>query len=493
MPEFTCPTCQQEVDYLIGLVTLDDGREVFRCNHCQAVHDLERTKPGIPPRWQHQEEAFNRAAAFPYWALFMGMGTGKSRVAIELLAARRQQAPYALVVCPHSVLGVWTEEAAKYDPHLPVVLLDQSGPDQKVKTLWANRKAYGRCLFAVSYESVWRPGVGEALRRLAPQFVILDESHRAKSPGSKVSKYLFHLGKHAAFRLLLTGTPMPNSPLDIYAQFRFLDPSVFGTSFKDFAARYAVPGFFPGQVQEFINQGELAEKIASRAYQIETDDAVDLPPAVDVVRYTDLESRARTLYRQLKKDFVLELDEGTLTANNALTKLLRLHQLCGGLLELDGGTSMVVSQAKRSLLADVLDDLAQEEPVVIFCLFRHDISTARAVCREKGRSVAELSGSCNELALWKKGERNALVVQIKSGGVGIDLTRSHYAIYYSLGFSLGDYLQSRARVRRPGQTAEHVINIHLLVRSSVDTEIMAALHDKQDVVQRVLEGVKEAV
>jgi SNF2 family DNA or RNA helicase len=187
---------------------------------------------------------------------------------------------------------------------------------------------------------------------------------------------------------------------------------------------------------------------------------------------------------------VAELEGGYVTAANAGIRIMRLQQLTGGTLRaqnLDGSDSVQrVSEAKEGLLRDILEDI--DEPVVIFGRFHTDLDAAhRAV---GGEQSLELSGRANHLAAWQAGEGNALVVQVQSGGVGIDLTRARIAIYYSLGYSLADYMQSRARLHRPGQTRS-VEYIHLIVRRSVDELVYTALAARADVVASVVEQMRE--
>ncbi|MBE0656622.1 MAG: DEAD/DEAH box helicase, partial [Bryobacteraceae bacterium] len=123
------------------------------------------------------------------------------------------------------------------------------------------------------------------------------------------------------------------------------------------------------------------------------------------------------------------------------------------------------------------------------CRFHKDLEAVNRVADETGRRSLELSGRADELQLWQAGGAPVLAVQIDSGGVGVDLTRARYAIYYSLGFSLGSYEQSLARIHRPGQTRP-VTYIHLLAEGTVDQKVMTALARRSDVVNSVLQQMK---
>jgi SNF2 family DNA or RNA helicase len=136
-------------------------------------------------------------------------------------------------------------------------------------------------------------------------------------------------------------------------------------------------------------------------------------------------------------------------------------------------------------LEDRLGDLAATEPVVVFCRFRNDLAEVQAAAKSLGREYAEVSGSRKDLERWQSGDAVILGVQIQSGGLGIDCSRAAYAFYYSLGFSLGDYQQSLARLHRPGQT-RCVRYYHLVCKDSVDEQVYAALRSRQNVIEAVL-------
>jgi SNF2 family DNA or RNA helicase len=198
---------------------------------------------------------------------------------------------------------------------------------------------------------------------------------------------------------------------------------------------------------------------------------------------------ARRAYRSLKRNLMAEIDVGEVTAANALVKLLRLQQITGGYIRTDDGQDVQIDSAKMNLLRDVLEDIDPQEPVIVFCRFHKDLEAVNRVADETGRRSLELSGRMDELKQWQAGEAPVLAVQIDSGGVGVDLTRARYSIYYSLGFSLGSYEQSLARIHRPGQTRP-VEYIHLLAQDTVDEQVMAALARRSDVVNSVLQQMK---
>ena len=145
--------------------------------------------------------------------------------------------------------------------------------------------------------------------------------------------------------------------------------------------------------------------------------------------------------------------------------------------------------ASRGFSGVRLEDIGAEEPVVVFCRFHGDLDAVHDACKTVGYASLELSGRRDELARWQSGEAQVLAVQISSGGVGVDLTRARYSIYYSLSFSLGEYDQALSRVHRPGQTRS-VEHIHLVARQTVDEKILRALEKRAEVIQAILAEIK---
>jgi SNF2 family DNA or RNA helicase len=417
--------------------------------------------------WAHQEEAAAWLADREAGMLAMDMGTGKTFTA--LLA-----------------IGLGGAEIVHLD-------LCSGTAEARAARLKAALLVPGRTLVVtVNYEAVWRQRLATQIEAVQWAAIVLDESHRIKSPGGKASRWLARLAARqpAARRLCLTGTPMPHSPLDLYGQFRFLDPQVFGSSYTRMRARYAeCDARFPSKVKYWRNQDELAAKLDAHSWRVAADDVLDLPESMHEVVPVTLSPKVQRYCRTLEREMTAEIEAGTVTASNALTKLLRLRQASCGYARVDGSTGVVPidgTPSKRLALADRLEDMPSAEPVVVFCQFRSDLDDVAAVARELGREYAEVSGERKDLQRWQDGDATILGVQIQSGGVGIDLTRAAYAFYYSLGYSLGDYEQSLARLRRPGQT-RCVRYYHLVCTGTVDEQVYAALRERRNVVDAVLQ------
>jgi SNF2 family DNA or RNA helicase len=453
-------------------------------------------------RWQNQEEAVQFALSHPAVMLDMEMGTGKTRSALDAVFLR-EDVHTVLIVCPKAVIPVWRENLTKFHSGDKWYCWDERTGTIKQKAdkllQWIHDcQGFDKYFIVLNYDIVWRREMGELLKMFTFDTIILDESHRAKAAGTKVSKYLALIGKKAKYRMCLSGTPMANSPLDVYGQYRFLDPSIFGTNHSRFLDSYAVMG---GPERKFIvgykNQQELSRKFKSIAYTCKMSDIADrlkLPDALPPIqRYVDIPSKDMKTCRQLGEEFIAECGSGVVTVNNVLVKMLRLQQITSGFCftqedVFDSAKVEELNTAKQDELLEILSDLSPLASLVVFAVFRHDIGVAIESARKSKREAFELSGEKNELEEWKKAEPGAvIVVQIQAGAEGVDLTKANHAVYYSLPHSLALYNQSRARLYRPGQTRP-VSFIHLLARDTIDESMYSALMNKKDVVESIKDG-----
>lgn len=475
----------------------------------------------VPPRWPAQEEALQFALGRPACMLDMEMGTGKTRVAIDAIMAR-PEVRTVLVVCPKAVMGVWPRELEKYAEEGSYCIFQRKPGETVQRTaarLWDFLNAENRPggaattvdsrkrVIVINYDSVWRNPLGDYLVRVADHhgidMVVLDESHRAKAAGSKVSKYLAMLGRRVPVRMCLSGTPMANSPLDVYGQYRFLDRSIFGTSYEAFKQQYAVLG---GPERKFVvgfkNQQELMDRFRSIAYTCRMSDVADrikLPEALPPVRVgVELPARDMRTLADLSEEFVAECAGGFVTATNVLVKMLRMQQICAGFCPvqdapLEDAETRELNHAKADALRSILQDLPPDERVVVFCVFQHDLAEIRRVALLEDRPAFELSGREHTLEDWvgesgvHDGHGGVIAVQIQAGAEGVDMTCAHHAVYFSLPHSLALYDQSRARLYRPGQE-QRVSFLHLVAEGTVDEAMYESLQRKRDVIDAIREG-----
>jgi len=171
-------------------------------------------------------------------------------------------------------------------------------------------------------------------------------------------------------------------------------------------------------------------------------------------------------------------------AQNTLTKLLRLAQIASGYLPRADGQPVHLDNGKRAALDDILED-AGDVPIVVFCRFHTDLDAVHAACAEAHIQSCELSGRRRELDVFQRGDAPVIAVQIQAGEAGIDLSRASVVVYYSIGYSLGDYQQSLARMEQKGKK-EGTLCIHIIAKDTVDDgHIHPVLRKKQSIVDFV--------
>lgn len=446
--------------------------------------------------WPHQDDAVRWLLARQYGLLNHGMGSGKTRTFLEFLR-RLGTARRILVCCPKAVIAAWQKQVSLWSPGLRVVALDQSTRQAKEKALAAAFADTSPLLVVVNYDSAWRL---DALEKAKWDVLCWDEVHRLKAPNGKASRWASRVcsKNKDARKVGLSGTLIPHSILDAQPVWRSVESPecpTFGTSATRHRLRFAIENPHQrGMVVAWKNLDEANRLIAQTTHRVRTADVIDLPAIQYLDVPVELTPAEASLYLELESEFCALCDQGVVTAANGLVKLLRLQQITGGFVRFDeqpAARQIAEHPAKGAALADMLEDLPDDEPLVLFCRFVTDIALARRTCEAAGRKVSELSGARNELAQWQAGATSTLIAQIQSGGIGIDLTRAAYAVFVSLGYSLAEYEQAVARLHRPGQDRRTVI-YHLIStirgRATVDGRVYQALRERKEVLDAILDG-----
>ena len=278
-------------------------------------------------------------------ALLMQMGTGKSFVSVAVAGWMflHRRIKRLLVVCPLSITGVWQDEFSKY-ADFPFSLTVLSGTLPKKKKQLAELPEDGLQVVVVNYESAWR--MEKELLAYRADMIICDEGHKLKEGRTAQSKGMHKLGDKAKYRMLLTGTVITNREIDVFSQYRFVAPQVFGSSFFAFRNRYFFMSGYGGHTPYFRKSmtDEFLKRMHSIAFRVRKDECLDLPEVTEEIRMVDLEPEAAKLYTQIEEESYAEMQDSEVTAANVLTRILRLSQITGGFLKDDDGNVFTANE-----------------------------------------------------------------------------------------------------------------------------------------------------
>lgn len=487
---------------------------------------------GVTP-FQHQVLGYNIGLQLPHHALLMEMGTGKTLTELMIAARRWQRGEITrmLVVAPATVLPVWPSDAelvgipvatlqltggaarcekrlSQFTP-LPVACPECNGDrvyvsDEGCEISCHRCEQTGRVeplqIVCINYEKTWR--MIDALKNWKPDLIVCDESQRIKTPGAAQSRAMHSLSKIAKYRSILTGTPVPNRPLEFFSQYKFLDDTIFGTNHTAFKSRYAIMNANGMGFADYLRLDELTRLAHSVAYRVTKEEALDLPEQLDTEVTLELEKNARVVYDKLEKQSFAELSslasEGTISTPHVLTSMLRLSQITGGFVGDDSGIVHPVSTMKLKALSDIAVDLFDSgKKLVVFARFRAEISAIveklQPLCGEVleihgGIPIPDRGGIVNRFQ--DESGPQAIVVQTRAGGLGITLTAADTAVFYSLDYSFENYDQARARIHRIGQR-NHCTYIHLMAENTIDQKVLKALKEKRDLAAVVVDGWRD--
>ena len=469
-----------------------------------------KTKP-----YAHQLTALEKSWNKKVFAYFMEMGTGKTKVAIDNIAMLYDNGKIngALIIAPKGVYKNWYSQ--EIPEHLaahiqPTTVLWQAMINQKqqklLNTLFKTGEDLHILIMNVEAFST-KKGVEFAARFLNSHntYMVIDESTTIKNPGAKRTKSIVGLGKYAKYRRIMTGSPITKSPLDLYKQCEFLDEYLLDhSSYYTFRTRYAVmrKANFNGRSVEIVvgykNLGELSDKIKPFSYRVLKDDCLDLPKKTFMKRIITLSAEQQKVYKQMKEMALAQLNGKLLTTANALSQLMRLHQITCGHFKANDGSTQTVKNNRLSELMDLLDEV--EGKAVIWAHYQYDVQTIlEAIKKEYGDdSVVDYYGKTpseerqDNIKKFQDDPRCRFLVGTPStGGYGITLTAASTMIYYSNGYDLEKRQQSEARIDRIGQT-KPMTYIDIICEETVDERIVKALRKKINIATEIMgEELKE--
>ena len=459
--------------------------------------------------YEHQLKALTMSWDKEYFAYFMEMGTGKSKVLIDNIAMLYDKGKIngALIVAPKGVVGTWYLN--QIPDHLPdhiehknvlwkpnitrkqnlrLKSLFETGTDLHI--LIMNVEAFSTtkgCEFAKKFLDSHRT------------LMAVDESTTIKNPDAKRTKNICNLSILSKYRRILTGSPVTKSPLDLYKQCDFLKEELLGHgSYYTFRTRYAImkTANFGGKSVQIVvgyrNLDELSEKLRPFSYRVLKDDCLDLPDKIYMKRTVQLSSEQKKVYEQMKQMALAEMNGKMMSTATVLTQLMRLHQITCGHFTADDGSIQKIKSNRLDELMDVLEEI--EGKVVIWAHYQNDVETIVEHLKKKygDNSIVDYYGRTrpenrqSNIDKFQKDEGCRFFIGTPAtGGYGITLTQASNVIYYSNGYDLEKRMQSEDRAHRIGQK-KSVTYVDMIADDTVDEKIVKSLRKKVNIATQIM-------
>lgn len=429
----------------------------------------------------------------PYCALLLDMGLGKtlaSLTAIDELLNTFEIIDNVLVIAPLSVADkTWTDEIDKWD-HLNHLTFSKVLGKEKDRVAALAKTAD---VYIINRENVeWL--VNYYGRSWPFKTVIIDELSSFKSSKSKRFKALRKVRPKMDRVIGLTGTPSPNSLLDLWPQIYLLDQGErLGKTITSYRNKYFVPDQQNGHIVyswRLLPGSEEAihRNISDICVSMKANDYLKLPPRTDNVVEIELSKKDRVRYKELEREYVLELEDTDVVASNAATLSNKLLQLSNGAIYDEGGLPQEIHSKKLDALEQVVEE-AQGQPVLVFYQYKHDLE--RIQRRFKEAKVLDVSD--NDIQKWNEGRIPLLLAHPQSAGHGLNLQQGgHIIVWFGLTWSLEYYQQANARLARQGQK-EPVIVHHLVTKSTMDEQVMKSLQQKEQGQEALMAAVKAKI
>ena len=466
--------------------------------------------------YAHQIKALEMSWDRPYFAYFMEMGTGKSKVLIDNISMLYDNGKIngVLIVAPKGVVKNW------YEGEIPTHIVDHidykcvlwqslitKSQQKELDSLFETGEDLHILVMNVEALST-KKGVDFAQKFLFSHraLMAIDESTTIKNPEAKRTKNICNLGLASRYNRILTGSPVTKSPLDLYKQCEFLTPGLLGhESYYTFRTRYAImrTANFSGRSVQIVvgykNLDELSQKLKAFSYRVLKDECLDLPKKTFMKRVVTLTPDQLKVYKEMSRLALASFNGKMMTTATVLTQLMRLQQITCGNFTADDGTMQELPTNRLPELMDLLDEI--EGKVVIWAHFQRDVhKIIEAISKEYGAdSFVDYYGLTPQEDRQKnikkfqdpKSSVRFFVGTTQTGGYGITLTEASTMIYYSNGYDLEKRQQSEARIDRIGQERP-MTYIDIICENTVDTRIVKALRKKVNIATQIMgEELKE--
>jgi len=441
--------------------------------------------------------------------------TGKTGGVINILRTRyaiNKRLMRTLILGPVAVVHNWKKEFLMHAPKINqnnIFVCEGSSKRflDTQKFLVTQMGTYRQDgIVITNYEGFRNEKLFDLILKWNPEIIVCDESHMLKNHKAEQSKNVYKISCNATSRFILTGTPILNSPMDIFQQFKILDNGkTFGQNFFVFRQTYFrddnagwsnKPGHFPKFTPIEEKFGELTNKIYTKAIRILKKDCLDLPERIEMVHPVEMSEKQRVAYEQMKRDFVTWItdiqtkESKAVIAQLAVTKALRLQQIVSGHATSDDGTLVDLGDIPRIHETEkLLMQLVDNHKVILWCCFIHDVSILEKICKKNKVKYTKIVGGMTAQAkqdaidaLQNDKDTRVMIANRRAGGTGTNMTQADYSIVYSRNFSLAEENQSKDRNHRGGsEIHEKIIKIDLCATGTIDELVIDALKNKQNI------------
>lgn len=440
-----------------------------------------------PHNYQHR--AISHILTHHNTVLLLGMGLGKTSITLTALAALHNtgQAGKTLIIAPKRVAThTWPAELTKWDHLASLSSVVLTGSPAKRQALLEDPAP----LHIINRENV--PWLVQTLGdRWDYDTVVIDELSSFKNASSKRNRALTRVRGRITRMIGLTGTPTSTGLLDLFGQYKLIDPTIFGTRITEYRDKYFQPTTYVygrpvGWEPRPGAQDAIYEAIRPVTMSMTAEDYLDVPEAIFVNHAVSIPPKARTTYDALKRDLVTNIDAETIDATSAATLAGKLLQLSSGAIYTDPNSTewVDVHDAKLDALEDLVE-AANGHPLLVAYWYTHDL----ARIRERFPN-ARLLDTAQDFDAWNRGEIPLALIHPASAGHGLNLQAGgHLIVWYTLTWSLELYQQLNARLHRQGQTRPVTIT-HLVCEDTIDARVLASLTCKDATQSALVDAVR---
>lgn len=467
----------------------------------KAINRLEYFDADILPVYkttpfEHQKQCVNYAISHPKFLIGDDMGLGKTKQAIDIAVMRKKQANHCLIVCGVNNLKFnWRDEIKTHSNEDCFILGERlrrngneyiGGNKDKLEDL--NKLSELPYFIITNIEALRNKEIGAEIKKLCDKDVIgmtiIDEIHKAKSPTTQQGKAIHKCTSY--FRLALTGTPLMNTPIDLYNILKWLD--VVNITLDTFKQRYCIMGGFGDyEIVDYKNLDMLTKQLGNIMIRRMKTEVVDLPPKICNYELVEMDKKQEKIYNDVKQQILDNIDKVALSSN-PLAELIRLRQATGA-------TSILSTEIDESVKLDrcceIVEELAgQNRKCIIFSNWTN--ITDLAFKRLSKYNPALVTGETKDVEGNIKRFRNTsdcacIIGTIPVLGTGFTLTEADTVIFLDEPYNYANKGQAEDRAYRIG-TKNTVNIITLLCKNTIDERIAKMVQDKKDLSDMIVDG-----